>query len=651
MGHRTVEPADLFRLKFIMSGELSPDGTRVVYAVAHISTDTEDASKDKQLSTLWLLDLASGETRALTDGMKSDTSPRWSPDGRQIAFVSDRGDKAQIYLLPVDGGEARRITDLKQGVGGGLAWSPDGTQITFTARAAADAPDDAAPYRVTRNVYRFNDMGYVDKVLQAIYVVTVASGETVRITSDEANCSHPLWSPDGQRLLYTATQLPDQFEPFGILRIITLTGEMHEPLSRDWGVATAASWLPDGRLVFLAHLAGQRNGTEHKLWVTSADGGTPECRNPTTAIGLGDGLISDMPTGGPGTDDPLASADGDWAYLTAARGGEVCLVRIALHGPEQVEVIAEGERDIHLMSVGEQGVLYSVNTLQTPPDLFHAALDGSNERQLTRVNSDVLAHFHQPPIERIIAKSVDGVEVEGWIMTPTEGEAPFPTILYIHGGPHAGYGHTFFFDYPMLAGAGYAVLFMNHRGSTGYGDDFGTGALGDWGNLDYQDLITGVDEAIARGIADPDRLGVCGLSGGGNLSCWIVGQTDRFKAAVPENPVTNWVSFYGVSDIGVWFSNTELGGSPYEIPEVYTRCSPITYANRCKTPTLMIQGENDWRCPPEQSEQFYTVLKAHGCTVEMLRLPNSYHGASRSGPVASRRAQNEALLDWFRRYV
>jgi dipeptidyl aminopeptidase/acylaminoacyl peptidase len=203
----------------------------------------------------------------------------------------------------------------------------------------------------------------------------------------------------------------------------------------------------------------------------------------------------------------------------------------------------------------------------------------------------------------------------------------------------------------MLTGAGYAVLFVNQRGSTGYGDEFSTRIIGDWGNLDYKDLMAGVDFVIQKGIADPDRLGCCGLSGGGNLTCWIVGQTDRFKAAVPENPVTNWVSMYGVADIGPWFVPAEMGELPHEIPEVYRRCSPITYAHRCTTPTLLIQGEHDYRCPTEQSEQFYAVLKASGCVVEMVRLPASFHAASIRGAPVVRRIQNEALLDWMNRYV
>ncbi len=651
VSHRTVELADLFRFQFLQSGELSPDGARVVYAVSHISADKGDATKEKETSTLWLLTLATGERRPLTSGLTMDGEPKWSPDGRQIAFVSARPDKAQIYVMPVDGGEPRPITDFKQGVGGGLAWSPNGEQIAFTASPLTEPPDENAPYRVTRNVYRFNGMGYVDKIRQDIYVVTVASGETARLTSDESHNMGPLWSPDGSRLLYSAMLAPDEHEPFGRLKVVTLTGEMHEVLDRAWGRALGASWLPDGRIVMLGHRAGQRNGTKHDLYVVGADGGEPENRSASFPLGFGDGLQADMPALGLGLYRPLPTEDSAWAYMVVQRGGIVEVARAALSGAEVVQTVATGERDCALLSVGASGLLFAVNTLLNPPDLFYADLGGANERQLTELNADLLAHLHTPGIEHLLFPSVDGVEVEGWLMSPPEGEAPYPTVLYIHGGPHSGFGHTFSFDFQMLAGAGYAVLFVNHRGSTGYGDDFGTGALGDWGNLDYHDLMAGVDEAVARGLADPDRLGVCGLSGGGNLSCWIVGQTNRFKAAVPENPVTNWVSFYGVSDIGVWFGQQELGGSPYEIPEVYARCSPITYANRCTTPTLLVQGEHDWRCPPEQSEQFYTALKAHGCTVEMLRLPASAHAATLAGRLPVRRAHNEALLDWMRKYV
>ena len=651
MGHRPVEAADLFRLKFLQSGVLSPDGTRVVYGVSHIAADKDDAKKEKEYITLWLLSLESGERRQLTSGLFADADPKWSPDGQSIAFVSARKDKPQIYVMPVDGGEPRPITEFKQGVGGGIAWSPDGSKIAFTASPLVEPPAADEPYRVTRNVYRFNGMGYLDRVVQAVYVVTVETGEVVRLTQHEAMDTAPQWSPDGQEVMVLSMLASRNYPPFSDINVVNLSGESRTVVSLEWGFSVAASWSPDGRIVFIGQRKGRKIGSKYDLWVVSPDGGEPECRSAGQALGFGGGLQSDMPTFSLGVFHPLLAPDGQSAYVTVQRGGIVEIARVRLAAEESVETIINGERDCSLLSVGERGILFTANTALQPPELFFANLDGSEERRLTETNAELLGQIQMPTLEHLTFASKDGADVEGWILKPAPGTAPYPTVLYIHGGPHSAFGHTFSFDFHLLAGAGYAVLFVNQRGSTGYGDDFANRIIGDWGNLDYHDLMAGVDAAIEKGISDPDRLGVCGLSGGGNLSCWIVGQTDRFKAAVPENPVTNWVSFYGVSDIGVWFSTSELGGSPYEVPELYARCSPITYANRCKTPTLLIQGEHDWRCPPEQSEQFYTVLKAHGCTVEMLRLPDSPHAATIGGSLPVRRAHNEALLDWMRRYI
>ena len=403
--------------------------------------------------------------------------------------------------------------------------------------------------------------------------------------------------------------------------------------------------------IFAGVPAGTDIGTQAKLWTVSRDGGTPVCRSESLTCQANGGFQSDMSSFRAWQPRCVAAADGASAYIQVQAGGVMGICDVALDGAESCRPILSGERACYLMDVRGDRLLFGVSTVNAPPDLFVAGRDGSGERRLTHLNDEFLAGLALPSLEHLLFPGTDGVQVEGWLLKPTMGEAPYPTILYIHGGPHTAFGNVFHFDFQMLAGAGFAVLFINHRASTGYGDAFATAIKGDWGNLDYGDLMAGVDAAIASGLVDPDRLGCCGLSGGGNLSSWIVGQTDRFKAAVPENPVTNWVSFYGVSDIGPVFAVEELGGRPHEIPEVYSRCSPVTYAHRCTTPTLMVQGESDFRCPPEQSEQFYTILKDNGCIVEMLRLPNSFHGGAIAGPPAIRRAQNEALLDWMKRYV
>ena len=646
---RTIQPDDLLKLRFLNGAALSPDASKVLYTVKKI-----DADDNKEYSSLFLLDRASGETRPMTSGRQVDAGARWSPDGKIIAFVSDRDGKPQLYLLPADGGEARQLTRFQRGIGGGLAWSPDGAKIAFCAKPDGEAPDlSTEPYRADRTVYRFDGIGYLDDEVNDIYVLYLASAEIARLTKDRSHNSNPRWSPDGRRLLYDANMRPDAARAMTPdLMLVDLSGNQSALLT-DWANVASASFTRDGTRIALVGRPndGKPIGTKSDLYALDLASGDIDCRTSALDVGVGGNITMDMPVDGLSQQNLMLSADGDTAYATVQRGGTDHIYRVALSGPEAFAAVTTGDSvDFPLDLVGEQ-LLYARTKLNAPPDLHLADLASGASRQLTQLNTSFLDALDLPRTLRLQWRSVDDVAVEGWFMKPPAGAAPYPTILYIHGGPHAAYGYGFHFDFQMLAGAGYGVLFLNHRASTGYGDSFSTAIKGDWGNLDYQDLMSGVDHAIEQGLADADRLGVCGLSGGGNLTCWIIGQTTRFKAAIPQNPVTNWRSFYGTSDIGIYFGVEQMGGHPHEIPAVYEKCSPISYAHRCTTPTLMVQSELDWRCPAEQGEQFYTVLKANGCTVEMLRQPGGSHVASISGAVNLRRAHNEAMLDWFDRYV
>ncbi|MXX84162.1 MAG: S9 family peptidase [Chloroflexi bacterium] len=646
---RSIQPEDLFALQFLNDGALSPDGERVVYTISQI-----DAEADKEYAALYLLDLASGEARRLTHGEQSDRGARWSPNGKAIAFISDRSGLAQLHLLPVDGGEARQLSDFERGVGGGLAWSPDGAKIAFSAKADAEAPNlGKEAYRVDRTVYRFDAIGYLDDEAQDIYALDVASSAITRLTDDRSNNSNPRWAADGGSILYDANMQPTATRAMtpDLMRV-DLAGNSSVVLS-GWASLAAASLTPNNqRIVFIGRPDdGKPIGTKADLYVLDIAAGTIDCRTSGLDVGVGGRLSLDMPIGALGAGNVAIADDGDSAFATVQRGGTNHIYRIALSGAESWQPVTAGDCAIFPLDLVGQQLLYAQASMNAPPELRLKRLDEATSQQLTALNEAHLAGIDLPAWSRLTWRSVDNVEVEGWYLTPPVGEAPYPTILYIHGGPHAAYGYGFHFDFQMLAGAGYGVLFLNHRASTGYGDAFSTAIKGDWGNLDYQDLMSGVDYTIAQGLADAERLGVCGTSGGGNLSCWIIGQTGRFKAAIPQNPVTNWRSFYGTSDIGIYFGVEQMGGHPHEIPEVYAKCSPLTYAHRCTTPTLLVQSELDYRCPAEQSEQFYTVLKAVGCEVEMLRQPGGYHGASIRGAVNLRRAHNDAMLEWFARYV
>ncbi len=646
---RTICPEDLYTLRFLNGAELSPDGGSVVYCVNKI-----DAEADKEFSTIHLLDIETGATRQMTSGEAVDGQPRWSPDGAALAFVSDRSGMPQLHLLPADGGEARQLTRFERGVGGSIAWSPDGSRIAFSAKPDTEAPDlGKEPYRVNRTVYRFDGIGYLDDEVQDVYLFNLATDQATRLTNDRTNNTNLRWSPDGGAILYDATMRDDATRAMTPeLKTVDLAGEQETVLA-GWAGVGKADFTPDGkRIVFVGRPDdGAPIGTKSDLYLLDLASGAIECRTVTLDVGVGGRLSLDMPVAGLDSGNVCVAEDGESAILAVQRGGAVHAYRIALHGAENWQQATKGDCAVFPLQLRGGRLLYARTTLNAPPELVLADLAAADSRELTTLNRAQLDSIALPETERLLWRSNDGETVEGWYMKPPAGTAPYPTVLYIHGGPHAAYGYGFHFDFQMLAGAGYGVLFLNHRASTGYGDGFSTAIKGDWGLLDYQDLMTGVDYAIERGLADGERLGVCGTSGGGNLSCWIIGQTDRFKAAIPQNPVTNWRSFYGTSDIGLYFAVEQLGGHPHEIPQVYERCSPISYAQRCVTPTLLVQSELDWRCPAEQSEQFYNVLKANGCVVEMLRQPGGYHGASINGAVNLRRAHNDAMLDWFGRYV
>lgn len=640
-GKRSFGPLDDLRYARIGSARLSPDGQLAVCDVTR-----HDLEKDQTSTSIWSIDLASGTSRQLTQDDSNNSSPSFSPDGTLIALLSDRCGKKQVFLLPIDGGEARQLTDLKQGVDGPPVWSPDGESIAFTASANIERRDPMAPYRVTRTIYRFDGVGYLDDAVQNIYLQSVRGGDAKQLTNDAHMDRTLRWSPDGREILYLASFDPDRSDLFSAkLRLVNMDGDVDEILGLDWGFIKNAGWMPDGKTIMVvASRSEQPMATKDDLWIVDRESGQALNRTRDLATGV---EVQWFPVFSAAN---ILTAEST-ALVGVADRGSRGVYSVALSGEPRWQPLLGGNRTIALQDADAEKMLFLSGDLEDPGELYIASLDGANERKVSRFNDELIGEIAFPKVEELLYETRDGAQIQGWLLLPNQGEPPYPTILYIHGGPHGWYGHQYGSDFQLLAGAGYALLFVNPRGSTGYGDDFATALSGNWGVLDHKDLLDGVDYVIEKGYADPDRLGICGLSYGGYLTCFTIGQTNRFKAAVAENPITDLVSRYGTADMGPWGSLTELGGKPHEIPDVYRRSSPITYAHTCTTPTLLIQCEEDYRCPAGQAEQFYTHLKANDCAVEMIRIPGMSHVASITGPINVQKAQNEGLLDWMNRYI
>jgi dipeptidyl aminopeptidase/acylaminoacyl peptidase len=650
---RPIAPEDLFSFRFVVAADLSPDGTRAVFAQTRIVPGENEDDDEVEHSDLHLVDVESGEIRRLTFNDSTNSAPAISPDGSQVAFTSSRTEKPQLWLLPLDGGEPRRLTDLPQGVGGGAVWSPDGTKIAFTAGPQDEPRKPERPYRVTRTVWRFDAVGILDETVQDVFVLDLGDedAEPRRLTDDRFMNSLPKWSADGQSLVYAASHDPGTHVVMSRLRRVDLEGNVTDLTEPDALVDSHAP-LADGRVVYSASFEiDTLVGTRDSFYVLDPSTGTRTRRGADIAGHIQGGIQPDNPAGYLGAGQLLLDEGDGGAIVTVQTGGEVSLVRIALDGEDSHDVVAGGPRVCVALAARARKILFGAFGFTEPGDLYLADLDTGEERRLTRLNEELADEIAWPTVVPLSFSSSDGVQVEGWFMQPAGAKEPLPTVLGIHGGPHSAWGNHFNFDHLMFAGAGYGVLLVNHRASTGYGDAFATAIYAEWGNLDYADLMAGVDHVIDEGLADADRLGVFGISGGGNLTGWIIGHTDRFKAACPENPVFNWFSMYGTSDIAADFCVRELGGTPDEVEEVYRRCSPITYAHRCTTPTLFLQHEGDCRCPAEQTEQFFLVLRVNGVPAEMLRFPGTPHVGSIMGPIGHRRAENDALLDWMNRYV
>lgn len=643
-------PEDVYALTGVADPRLHPDGKRVAYVVWWI--DEEDK---EYRSAVWLATLdGSAPPRKLTAGEKRDSSPRWSPDGTRLAFTSSRGEEksaSQIYILPVEGGEAQKLTELKEDPGE-LVWSPDGTKIAFTARVRDDAYEEEddrkrRPRRFKRLSYKLDNVGWTGDRRQHLFVVAAdGSGEPQQVTSGDFEDGSPTWSPDGSELAFVSARDDDwDLTLYSDVYVVVAdgSGEPHK-LTPSEGSCDAVVWSPDGSQLAVLYSKGVFDFPRHThVGVVPAGGG--EVRLLTEML---DRNCSSLPF----VRNP--AWDGDRIVFVLEDGGNIHLCGVAAEGTREPERLVGGEQVVTGFDVVDGQIVHSASTSTTLSELF------AGEKTLTDVGESFAEGRELTQPERFTARSEDGTEVDCWIVRPAgfEPGTTYPTLLSIHGGPFAQYSTGFFDEFQVYSGGGYAVVYSNPRGSSGYSEEWGRAIRGPsngqgpgWGTVDYQDLMAAVDAAVQQyDFVDPDRLGVLGGSYGGFMTTWIVGHTNRFNAACSERAVNSLISEYGSSDVFWAFAGT-FGSFLYDDFDAWVERSPSRYANEIETPLLIMHSENDLRCAIEQAEHLFITLRLGRKQVELVRFPVESHELSRSGSPTHRVQRFEILLDWFDRYL
>ncbi len=644
---------DVFDLEHANNPAISPDATRVVYQRV-----SGDIMHDRFVSELWMVDLGSTPPhhRPLVQGGGSYGQPVWSPSGDRLAFTASEQGERQIRVLFLDSLQQMRVAATPSGAGS-LAWSRDGRTLAFTMFVEGESPAPAAlpekpdsaqwapPVRIVEKIiYRNDGGGYAQDGAQQVFVVPADGGTPRQVTTGDTDFGGRIaWIPDGRLVVSINPDEDADYDPVesSLAILDPATGETETITDRD-GVEGNPALSPDAKSVAFTGYEDRGLGN-HTSVLSVLDLASGQMRPLTESLDRSVGDFEWAPD--TGRVWFTYSDHGIGRLASTGRDGRVVVHATDLGGTTLGRPYSSGAFD-----VGPKGLCaYTVTNPTRPGDLVIARVDGTRTTELfrTELNEDVLAHKNLPNAERITAASVGGLEVEGWIVLPPDHQPgdKHPMILEIHGGPFANYGPRFSAEVQLYAAAGYAVLYANPRGSTSYGAAFANEIHHNYPGQDYDDLMAITDAAIAKGDIDADRLFVTGGSGGGVLTAWIVGKTDRFKAAVVAKPVINWTSFVLTADMYTYFPTYWFSEMPWEDQDQYWRRSPLSLVGNVTTPTMLLTGESDYRTPISESEQYYQALRLRRVPTRMVRIPEASHGiASRPSHMLAKVAE---ILRWF----
>ena len=664
---RPITAEDLYRIELISGPRLSPDGRQVIYSQQRV-----DKKNEKKYANLWLAPTVGGLSRQFTYGDQQDTAPYWSPDGKQIAFLSNRGDRdkpPQIYCIPADGGEARPLTVI-EGEIELHGWSPDGRKLLCIVRKTdgevLEREKDeqkkklgVVSRRYERLFYKLDGYGYLPDERRHVWSVDVRTGKGRQLTMDDTwDESDPVFSPDGLLLAYISNHAkdPDQApDHMDIFVMPAISGELAHRLKTPEGYKLLPSFSADGR--WIAYLGREGEGVEYRnlhLWVVPADGSRPS-RDLTANYDLhcAASVLNDC--GSPEQMRPTWSADGKFIYFQASLHGSVVLKRINVEDSQLSDGIGEGGVvGSFSFDKAQTCVAYFFGQMHDPGQVHLKAMtEEQTTRHLTRANRGLFDALELARVEETWFKGPDGNDLQGWTMFPPgfDPKKKYPSILEIHGGPLTQYGKFFMHEFNLLAAQGYVIYFCNPRGGRGYGEQHAGAIWGAWGTLDYADVMAWADLLAKKPYIDVKRMGVTGGSYGGYMTLWIIGHTERFRAAVAQRVVSNFVSEWGSSDLNWTFEYEVQAEPPFKDFQKWWDMSPMKYIGNARTPTMITHSENDLRCPIEQGEQVFVALKRLGLETEFIRFPDEFHGLSRTGRTDRRIARLGHILRWMDKYL